>query len=77
MEIKTIEKLAKNIKDALNVKAFKTFDLYEQFLISDLMKRGHSFENAVKVTVNSVEGDETQLSKGIKKYMKQRKELKK
>jgi len=73
MDIKTIEKLAQKIKDALNVKAYKTFDLYEQFLIGDLLKRGHSFEKAVELTVNSVGGDESQLSKGIKNYMKSRK----
>ena len=76
MDIKTIEKLAEIIKDALEVKAYKTFDLYEQFVIGDLMKRGQTFDNAVKLVVNMVEGDETQLSKGIKKYMKQRKERK-
>ena len=73
MDFKTLEKLAKNIKDSLEVKAYKTFDLYEQFLIGDLIKRGHSFEKAVELTVNSVEGDESQLSEGIKNYMKDRK----
>ena len=73
MDIKTIEKLAKNIKDALDVQAFRKFDLYEQFTIADLMKRGHSFAKAVELVVNSVEGDETQLSEGIKNYIKGRK----
>ena len=73
MDIKTIEKLAKNIKDALDVQAFRKFDLFEQYTIADLMKRGHSFAKAVELVVNSVEGDETQLSKGIKNYIKGRK----
>jgi hypothetical protein len=73
MDIKTIERLAKNIKDSLDVQAFRTFDLFEQFNIGKLMERGHSFEKAVELTVNCVEGDESQLSEGIKKYMKNRK----
>ena len=73
MDIKTIEKLAKNIKDALDVQAFRKFDLFEQYTIADLMKRGHSFAKAVELVVNSVEGDESQLSEGIKNYMKDRK----
>ena len=73
MDIKTIEKLAKNIKDALDVQAFRKFDLFEQYTIADLMKRGHSFAKAVELVVNSVEGDESQLSEGIKSYMKNRK----
>jgi hypothetical protein len=52
------------------VKAFKTFDLYEQFSIGDLVKRGNTFKDAVTAVFNSAEGDETQLSKGIKRYMK-------
>jgi len=70
MDIKTLERLAHNIKDALDVKAFRTFDLFEQYTIADLIKRGHSFASAVNLVVNSVEGDETQLSEGIKKYVK-------
>jgi hypothetical protein len=73
MEFKNFKRIGQNIKDALDVQAYRKFDLYEQFVVVDLMKRGHSFAKAVELVVNSVEGDESQLSEGIKSYVKNRK----
>ena len=52
-------------------KDFEKFDLYERFVISDLVKRGYSIEKAVELVINQVEGDYSQLSDVIKKYVKE------
>ena len=49
----------------------KKFDRYEQFVIKDLMKRGNNIEDAIKIVINQTEGDYSQLSETIKKYIKQ------
>ncbi len=53
-------------------KYIETFDLYEQFVTNDLIKRNPNkpFNEIVQVVINMAEGDETQLSEGIKKYAK-------
>lgn len=72
MDSATMTKLCNMIKEAVDIKDFQTFDLFEQFSIVEMVKRGQSFNNALQIYVNMVEGDGTQLSKNIKKACKAR-----
>ena len=60
-----------NSREEMIQKDFEKFDLYERFVISDLVKRGYSIEKAVELVINQVEGDYSQLSDVIKKYVKE------
>lgn len=45
-------------------------DPYEQFVFKDLTSKGHAPDYALNVMINSVEGDHSQLSPGLKSYAK-------
>ena len=44
--------------------------LYEQHVYNDLTMKGIDHDRALRVLINSVEGDYTQLSRWLKKYAK-------
>lgn len=51
-----------------------TFDAYEKMIINKLLHEGKtSFDEAVDIVVNSCDGDRSQLSDGLKRYLKARK----
>lgn len=52
------------IKDLSKV----TLDPYEQHVFDDLTGKGLEPERALKVLINTVEGDISQLSEGLKEY---------
>ena len=43
-------------------------DLYEQQVFDDLTGKGVEPENVLRVLINTVEGDVSQLSEGLKEY---------
>ena len=47
-------------------------DHYEQHIYNDLTSKGIDHDRALRVLINSVEGDYSQLSKGLYKYGKEK-----
>jgi len=45
-----------------------TLDLYEMSVFNDLISKGLEPENVLRILINTVEGDFSQLSNGLKDY---------
>jgi hypothetical protein len=69
MDINTFRKLANKISDAVILRDFEKFDLFEQASLLRAIERGQTLTKAVEVYINSVEGDYSQLSKGMREYV--------
>lgn len=69
MDIETLKKLANKISDAVILRDFEKFDLFEQVSLVRMVERGHSLTKAVEVYINSVEGDYSQLSETMRQYV--------
>jgi hypothetical protein len=68
MHVDDLKKLAGNIADAVILKDFENFDLFEQASLVSMVERGQSLTKAVEIYINSVEGDYSQLSAAMRRY---------